>query len=162
MRAFLVVISLIIVAILAIILFTGEEELADLIPTSTPSPVAFVTATTSPGIGGGPEEFSLEEQSDSNEEGDVTLTETSDGRLNIVLTVDNVPANLSQPAHIHNGSCDELGSVRYNLNPVVNGRSETTLSMTLAQLTAQLPLAINVHRSASQMNVNVACADLDL
>ncbi len=160
MRTFFTVIALIIIAVLAVIFFTDDDELATV---STPTPDAFVTATitTSPGIGGGPEEFDLEEQSDSGESGTVSLEETEDGKLKVVLEVEDAIA-ASQPVHIHNGTCDNLGSIRYNLNNVVNGKSETTLNLTLAQLEAQLPLAANVHASAANMGTNVACADLDL
>jgi hypothetical protein len=159
MRTFFTVIALIIIAILAVIFFTGDDELATVI--NTPTPTGFITATTSPGAGGGPEEFDLEEQSNSNEEGTVSLTQTADGKLKVVLEVDNAPST-AQPAHFHNGTCENLGSIRYNLNSVVNGRSETTLNLTLVQLAAQLPLAVNVHSSAANMGTNVACADIDL
>jgi hypothetical protein len=159
MRTFLIVVALVVVAILVVIFFTKDNAITTVI--GTPTPTAFVTATTSPGTGGGPEEFDLNEQTDSNESGTLTLTQTADGKLKVVLSVKNAPTT-SQPAHFHNGTCENLGSIRYNLNSVVNGKSETTLNLTLAQLAAQLPLAVNVHASAAQMGTNVACADIDL
>ncbi|MFA5954764.1 MAG: DUF4382 domain-containing protein [Patescibacteria group bacterium] len=66
----------------------------------------------------------------------------------------------SKPAHIHLGSCPTVGGVKYALNPVVDGESETTVNTTLAELKAGLPLAINVHKSAEEIETYVACADL--
>jgi hypothetical protein len=101
----------------------------------------------------------LEAQNDSEETGTATLEEV-DGKTLVTLAVDNAPAT-AQPAHIHAGACPAPGAVVYPLTSVVDGASETTLDVTLAELTAQLPLAINVHMSAAEVATYVSCGDLN-
>lgn len=100
----------------------------------------------------------LNEQNQSGETGTATLKETN-GKVTVTLTMKGAPSG-AQPSHIHVGSCKNLGAVKYPLNPVVNGKSETTVNVTLAQLKTSLPFAINVHKSADEAQVYVACGDL--
>lgn len=69
-------------------------------------------------------------------------------------------ASSTMPAHIHAGACPTPGAVSYPLAAVTAGRSETTLTVSTKELLAQLPLAINVHKSAAELSVYVACGDL--
>lgn len=101
----------------------------------------------------------LNEQSNSNESGTATLTEVDDQTL-VTLTLTGALQGVSQPAHIHEGSCPNVGEIIYPLSQIVNGRSETMIEATLEQILNQLPLAINVHRSTSQSNIYVACGNL--
>ncbi|MBI4136976.1 CHRD domain-containing protein [Candidatus Roizmanbacteria bacterium] len=100
----------------------------------------------------------LSEQSDSGENGTVTLTE-EEGQVTVVISLTGAPET-AQPAHIHTGSCPTPGGVVYPLTNVVNGMSETVIDVTMAELESQLPLAVNVHKSAAETNVYVACGDL--
>jgi hypothetical protein len=100
----------------------------------------------------------LNAQNDSEETGKATLEEV-DGQTVVTLAIDNAPAT-AQPAHIHTGACPAPGAVVYPFTSVVDGTSETTLDVTLAELTAQLPLAINVHLSATEVQTYVSCGDL--
>lgn len=101
----------------------------------------------------------LSAQNNSNESGTATLKET-DRKVVVSLSVTGEPKGAIQPAHIHLGSCPNPGAVKYPLTNVVDGKSETTLNVTMDQLRGELPLAINVHKSAAQSKVYVSCGDL--
>lgn len=103
----------------------------------------------------------MSEQNNSGEFGTATLTEEND-KVKVVLKMTGAPAGVTQPAHIHIGSCPEVGAVKYPLTSPVNGLSETTLDVTLDQLKAAMPLAINVHKSVPEGSVYVSCGDLTL
>src|SRR5205809_5566005 len=93
----------------------------------------------------------------SGQSGTATLTPV-DGKTRVQIELAN-PAPEAQPVHIHSGSCSKLGSVQHPLSNVVNGRSETTVDVSLAGLLSS-PSAINVHRSMSQAGVYVSCGDI--
>lgn len=97
----------------------------------------------------------------SGEFGKATLKE-DDGKVEVKLDLVGAPKDVTQPAHIHTGSCASLGAVKYPLNFPVNGKSETTLNVKLAQLKSELPLAINVHKSVAEAGVYVSCGDIKL
>lgn len=86
------------------------------------------------------------------------------------------------PAHIHDGTCEELGDVVYPLNDVtgeilsgtpeatpaspsdaesgsVVGESATDVDVSLDDLTSG-EYAVNVHKSAEEMDVYIACANV--
>lgn len=89
--------------------------------------------------------------------GTATLVE-EDGTVKVTLNI--APTEGAQPAHIHVGSCPEPGKVLYSLTDVEDGKSETTINTTIAELDEQLPLAINVHKSAEEMSMYTSCGDL--
>lgn len=64
------------------------------------------------------------------------------------------------PAHIHLGACPTPGAVAYPLTSIVNGVSETVLGTSTKALLGSLPLAINVHKSPTDLASYVACGDL--
>src|SRR3989344_5239381 len=101
----------------------------------------------------------LSAQNDSGMSGTATLTAT-DGSTLVELDLTGAPAGITQPAHIHTGSCATIGGVVYPLTFPVNGISETTLDVSLEAILAQLPLALNVHKSPEEANIYVACGDL--
>lgn len=117
-----------------------------------------VGAMGSTGVGVGPVVVNLSTQNNSGITGKATLTQV-DGRAQVKLELTG-SAILPQPAHVHVGSCATLGAVKYPLNNVVTGNSTTVLSVSLDQLKAELPLAINVHKSAVESGVYVACGDV--
>lgn len=121
---------------------TPQEQVA-------PSPVvSTVTAT-------------LLEQNKSSESGTAVLVEENE-KVKVTLNLTGAPKGVAQPAHIHVGACPDVGAVKYPLISPVDGVSETVLDVTLAQLRSELPLGINVHKSATQAAVYVSCADLAL
>ncbi|MBI3576928.1 CHRD domain-containing protein [Candidatus Gottesmanbacteria bacterium] len=95
----------------------------------------------------------------SGETGTAILSEER-GKAKVVISVTGEPAGAIQPAHIHIGACPTPGKVLYSLTNVVAGTSETTIAASLADLKAQLPLAINLHESAAMIKKYVACGDL--
>lgn len=100
----------------------------------------------------------LSDQNNSGESGVATLVDF-DGKAQVTMDLAGVFAR-SEPAHIHSGSCLELGAVKYPLASVERGFSDTTLEVSVEELLAQLPLAINVHKSAEEAGVYVACGDI--
>ncbi|MBI2100448.1 MAG: hypothetical protein HYT47_00270 [Candidatus Vogelbacteria bacterium] len=98
-------------------------------------------------------------ENSSGESGQATLSEL-DGQVMVTIALSGGPQDLPQPVHLHKGTCEALGEPIYTLSSVVNGVSETTLPVSLAAITGQLPLALNVHKSAAEMSVYVACGEV--
>ncbi|MBI4033347.1 MAG: hypothetical protein HY377_02455 [Candidatus Blackburnbacteria bacterium] len=98
-------------------------------------------------------------QNNSKEMGTATLKEV-DGKVTVTLDLTGTPKGVSQPAHIHTGSCPNPGAIKYPLTNVVDGKSETTLDVTMDRLRSELPLAVNIHKSAAQSKVYVSCGNL--
>ncbi len=70
------------------------------------------------------------------------------------------PKGISQPAHIHLGSCKTLGAPSHPLTNVVNGKSVTVLNISYENLWKEVPFAVNVHKSSAEANIYTACADV--
>lgn len=84
---------------------------------------------------------------------------TSDGTMTTVeIDVGPVTGD-AQPIHIHTGQCDDVGSVLYALQNVVNGKSKTTISMSLEEIIAGDTL-VNVHASYADTSNYTACGQL--
>lgn len=101
----------------------------------------------------------LSAQNDSGMTGTATFTDV-DGSTLVELDLTGAPEEVVQPAHIHTGSCADIGGVVYPLESPVNGISETTLNVSLDNILGQLPLALNVHKSPEETDIYVACGDL--
>ncbi|GEM_PF-1842816 len=102
--------------------------------------------------------ITLVSQNNSSESGTAILKE-EDGKVTVTLELAGAPTDVSQPTHVHMGSCATLGGVKFSLTNVLNGKSQTILDTTLAALTSEL-LAINVHKSAAEATMYVACGDV--
>ena len=100
----------------------------------------------------------LQEQNFSGEAGNVTLT--AQGRkTRVVIEMASYAAN-PQPAHIHEGTCAHLSfQPAFPLNDVKAGRSTTVVNVSLEHL-LKVKYAVNLHRSAKQMKIYVACGDI--
>ena len=98
-------------------------------------------------------------QNNSGMSGTATLIDMNGSTL-VKVNLTGAPAGATQPAHIHTGSCANIAGVVYPLTFPVGGVSETTLDVSLDAILAQLPLALNVHKSAEEVSVYVACGDL--
>jgi len=80
----------------------------------------------------------------------------------VVIELSNVPTGTTQPAHIHRGSCANLErAARWGLKPVKNGRSVTLVPASLDAILEE-KTAINVHKSAIETQIYVACGDIRL
>ncbi len=83
------------------------------------------------------------------------------------------PAGAVHPVHIHSGTCAELGDVVVPLNDLAAPAGEHTgpdsaVTVTLSENVIDMPLqeiidgghAINVHLSAEEIDVYIACGDI--
>ena len=101
----------------------------------------------------------LAEENKSGESGTATLSEAN-GKTTVTIALTGFTKDVVQPAHIHVGACPGVGAVKYPLTSVVNGSSVTELTATLADLSQNLPLAINVHKTAAEITSYTACGAL--
>jgi hypothetical protein len=103
----------------------------------------------------------LAAQNNSGQSGEANISLTADGKVKVVLGMQGGTFTQPQPAHVHLGSCPKPGAVKYPLNNVVNGKSETILDINLSEvLESKEKLAINVHKSAAESSVYTACGDV--
>ena len=105
--------------------------------------------------------FVIKPVNNSNEGGTAILLEEN-GQTKVTINLTGFTKDIEQPAHIHLGVCPGVGAVKYPLTSIVNGASETLLSVTLERLKKELPLAINVHKSATEISAYTACGPLDI
>ncbi|MGC2406450.1 MAG: hypothetical protein WA431_08590 [Candidatus Cybelea sp.] len=102
--------------------------------------------------------FALNAQNGSGEHGTVALKPRG-AKTVVEIHLLGAPST-AQPAHIHEGSCAHLNPTpKYPLTSVVDGISETTVNEPISVLTAG-GLAVNVHKSATDIKTYVACGDL--
>jgi hypothetical protein len=107
----------------------------------------------------------LDTQRTSGINGTATLTDIGNGRTRVELRLEGASGLL--PAYIHQESCVGLSeearfplrSVRHALEVVQNGTSATEVDAPLAELTDG-ELVIAVHRSASEIETQVACGSI--
>ena len=103
-------------------------------------------------------EITLNEQNASGQSGAALLTDLGDGTTRVVLSAPGSFVN-PQPAHIHSGTCENLGGVVHPLANVEGGSSDTVVNASLQSLTAGT-FAINIHMSAEQSDVYTACGNI--
>ena len=104
-------------------------------------------------------ELPLQERDDSGITGNVELSGTTEGQLEVEIELDGSEGG-PHPAHIHRGSCDDLDpNPEFPLEDVVDGESKTTLDLSLGDLVLD-EYAVNVHESPENLDTYVACADL--
>lgn len=102
----------------------------------------------------------LAPQNNSGESGTATLTSVGQNQTKVVLQVTGAPSGVSQPVHIHKGTCDKLDpKPAYPLSPLVNGKSETTVKASLDSL-EKGGYAINGHKSAKEASTYVFCGNI--
>ena len=109
---------------------------------------------------GGTVSMPLVAQNNSGEDGEATLSEVDSETTRVVLEVEN-PSVEPQPAHIHRGSCENLDpEPAHGLENVVDGKSTTEVNVALEDLVDK-GFAVNVHKSADEAQVYVACGDIE-
>lgn len=94
----------------------------------------------------------------SGQSGTVSV-EDVDGKAVVSVSVFGSTESV-QPAQIHFGSCEYLGDVKYPLTSLVDGRSKTTLDVSLQELQWGRPLAVSVQKSELDTETTVACGNL--
>jgi hypothetical protein len=103
----------------------------------------------------------LAEENESGQSGTATLTPNDDGTFEVAIEL-SPGGDAPQPAHIHEGMCPDVGDVAIALNDVVDGTSTTeNVDFSLEDVLTDSPgYAINVHKSAAESDVYVACGDI--
>lgn len=102
--------------------------------------------------------IALHEQNQSGESGKAELIAKGD-KTEVILHLKH-GGNVPQPAHIHAGTCAHLSpKPTYILKSVVHGKSVTVVDTTLEKLLAGT-YAINIHKSAKEIQDYVACGDI--
>lgn len=153
--------STILVGVIALIILGGAVVLLSQNKATNqtqplPSPVQDAQQTTPLSVS-----VNLTAQNNSGESGTATLTALEGGKTNVSLNLSGAPTDIAQPAHIHSGSCSNLGDVVYPLTSAMNDQSETTLDVDLEEgILNKLPLAVNVHKSNSEINIYYSCGDI--
>lgn len=82
------------------------------------------------------------------------------GKVMVTLNISGGPKGIVQPAHIHEGLCPGTGADKYLLTSLIDGKSETTLNVSLEKFLSQLPLAVNVHKSVAEAGEYISCGNL--
>ena len=103
--------------------------------------------------------INLMAQNDSGQSGTAVLSEEN-GKVKVMLSMTGGTYTEPQPAHIHMGNCPTPGAVLFPLTNIVDGKSETMLDTTMADLKAKGALAINIHKSAAEQSVYTSCGDI--
>jgi hypothetical protein len=108
--------------------------------------------------GGGGDAISVNLSGDASQFGTATLTPEGE-QTRVVIDIDS-PVSNSQPAHIHEGTCDDLtAEPAYGLPNVVDGRSEATVDVALETLTSGT-YAINLHMSDDDLETYTSCGEI--
>ncbi len=101
----------------------------------------------------------LEAQNNSGQTGTATLLPQGNN-TKLVIELSNAPAGVAQPAHIHTGSCDKLDKApKWPLEAVKNGRSVTIVPVSIETILKDRT-AINIHKSAAEVQVYVSCGNI--
>ena len=97
----------------------------------------------------------------SGENGMATVTQLNDGGIAVAVRLDNAPADVPQPTHIHIGTCGNINKApEYALRNTVNGKSDSTVpGVSLAEL-LKGKYAINVHKSGTELGTYVSCGNI--
>lgn len=104
--------------------------------------------------------YNFTTQNNSGETGTVTFSEAGEDATKVVIALLGAPKYVSQPAHIHLGTCKTIGTVSHPLKNVVDGKSETILTISYSNLWKEVPFAVNVHKSGTEAKIYTACADI--
>ena len=98
-------------------------------------------------------------QNNSGQSGSATLFPEGE-KTRVVIELLNTPPGVAQPAHIHAGHCDKLDKApKWPLEALKGGRSVTLVPASLNAILRD-KTAINIHKSAAEVQVYVACGDI--
>lgn len=84
------------------------------------------------------------------------------GSLVINLTWPNGFNHQQQAVLVKGGSCDQPGETKYQLTPLYDGRSSSTLAISLSKLQKLLPLNITIYDSLDTNVAEISCSELNL
>jgi hypothetical protein len=120
------------------------------------STAALLTAPVFAGAADNSVKVKLGAMNGSTESGTATLIPKGDKTV-VVIDVANGTKD-PQPSHFHLGTCDKYNPHHeYNLAPVVEGKSTTTLDASIEKLTGG-DMVINVHKSMVDVATISSCA----
>ena len=98
-------------------------------------------------------------QNYSGEQGVASIREVN-GRVVIIMHLENAPKDVRQSAFLYKGSCDNLGEVMYYLPVSYDGKYTLTFyGKNLRDLRKELPLAIFVTKSVDEPNIVYSCGN---
>ncbi len=120
-----------------------------------------VIPETGEDVGSGSQNFNvaLNQLNDSGQQGSAIVTAEEGERTRVTIQMQG-GGQEAQPAHIHEGTCEDLNpQPAYPLESVKNGQSETLLDLRFEKL-RETQYAINVHASEQDLETYVACGDL--
>lgn len=141
-----------------------EEEGEFMTPTPSGAPGGPVGQPTETPVVGGEEmekvEVDLEAQNDSGQDGTATLEADGDNTT-VTIEIKAGADGGAQAAHIHAGTCDALGDIKYPLEKVENGMSTSTVDVKFDDLMSGDARVINVHKDASDTSDSVACGEFE-
>lgn len=150
----IIVIILIVIAVVWWAVSTTSNENTNTTTNRTTNSVVNTNATA-----GSTATATFAEQSDSGLSGTASIRDVS-GKAQVTLSLSGGTATDVHPAHIHKGTCAELGAILYTLDSVEGNASTTTLDDSATTVLGQKPVAIEVHKSTSELGVYYACADV--
>jgi hypothetical protein len=102
----------------------------------------------------------LAESMGSGQSGSATLTDAG-GQTFVSIEIFDDPLSGSQPAHIHEGTCEELNPTpAFGLENVTGGVSDSTIDVGLETLTSGT-YAINLHMSDADIETYVSCGNIE-
>jgi hypothetical protein len=98
---------------------------------------------------------------DATQAGSVTITPQGNTTLVSVTMTQPSPggATAVQPNHFHAGACPGVGAVVFPLTNLTNGKGETTINASWADIQAKAG-SVNVHKSTTEGGVYTACVNL--
>ncbi|MBN4059371.1 hypothetical protein JYT32_00460 [Dehalococcoides mccartyi] len=112
----------------------------------------------SAGVSSGAVTLILNELNSSGQSGSVTLTPVGT-KTTVAISISAGAVGIAQPAHLHAGSCDNLGGVSYALTSLDAGMSTTTVDASISSLLSGR-FTVNIHKSGPEASVYVACGDV--
>jgi len=102
----------------------------------------------------------LEAQNNSGQNGTATLAPEGNKTRVVIEIPNNAPTDVAEPAHIHLGRCDSLDKApKWKLEAVKGGRSVTVVPVSLDTILKD-KTAINIHKSAAEVQVYVSCGNI--
>lgn len=144
-----------------LILLLASVALAGCLPQTKPAgggePQAEEETQPQGAEGGVETTLPLQAVEESGEEGTVILQE-KDGYVTVKVSVADPGA--IRPIQISNGTCATPEDLKYPLNDIIQGVSETTLGLPMSEFLGQGPMVLNVYKSPDESTVRTACADL--
>lgn len=127
---------------------TSQPATAVIAPVEPPAGAPPATAPT-PAPAPSPRKatVSLKAIGDWKQSGTVTLTDLPGNQTKIDISLGGTAPKVTQPAAIYAGTCaTQSAEVQYPLNPVVNGKSSTTLDVNITAILDKTAQALKVRR----------------